>query len=47
MNIIKVKLKKPKYAQDTQHVSLYGYGENSTNDAPKCDANGNTTNCRC
>lgn len=47
MEIIKVKLKKPGYDQDISLISLYGYSENSTNDAPKCDSNGSVSNCLC
>lgn len=45
--IIKLDLRKPEYIQDTRLISLYGYSENSTNDAPDCDPNGNAANCHC
>lgn len=47
MKIIKVKLKKPGYDPDISRVSLYGYSENSTNDAPACDSNASVSNCHC
>lgn len=49
MEIIKVKLKKPGYGQETALVYLYADSENNTtsNDAPECDPNSGTSNCRC
>lgn len=45
--IIKKELKKHESQSDLQLISLYGYSENSTNDAPDCDPNGSTSNCKC
>lgn len=32
---------------EVENIELYGYSENSSNDAPACDANGSTSNCKC
>lgn len=47
MEVVKVELKKPISKENDNNVALYGYGENSTNDAPRCDKNGNIANCKC
>lgn len=38
-------LEKPEVEEEK--IELYGYSENSSNDAPTCDANGSTSNCMC